>query len=191
MNKFKKIFEKPLLIASSIFIAVFIAAIVVMICIPHGNEYYFGYELEDTRHEYVIKIGEKYTEEHHMFLNGEEIPVEDMRTSEYEYEIYNGELYVLDGGATKQREKVGDINSREIVLTYSVLGEANHNTVLVCKTNRTLTNIFVMGLYISIFLLIISIMMIIIHKHHDKKSMEKAAASVDSTSTEDGFGNVE
>ena len=171
MSKFRRFSEKPLFIISLGMIGDFLIAVIVMMCIPHGNTYIFSYEIKETRHEYKINLGEKYSEEHHMYIDGKEVPTADMRHDEYEYEIDNGVLYILDGGTSGEREKIGDINSRTITLTYCVMGEDNHDTVLTCITNKTLTNIFVVGLYLGIFLLIIGIVLKFAHTKHDSQDI--------------------
>lgn len=169
MDRFRKFCEKPLFIISLCMTFIFTIALVIMMAIPHGKIYYFNYTIEDTNHYYEITLDEKYSEKHYYVLDGESYDVEDMLDGEYEFEIDNGELYILDGGSTNQRQKVGEVNSRKIYLNRCVLGMEDHDTVLVCRVNTTLTNIFTMLLSLGIFLLVISIVMKYAHSHHDKK----------------------
>lgn len=193
MHKFRRFTEKTLLIISICMIAIFFVAVIVMMCIPHGKNYEFSYVIEDTEHHYEITLDKKYTEKHYYVLDGYSYNADDMMKGEYNFEVDNGELYIIDNGSTSQRQKIGSINSRELKLLNRDLTQDGHDVVLTCHINRTLTNIFVICLYLGIFLIVISIMLIIVHKHHDGKTQQEK--NVKKTSKEvneeeqDGFSS--
>lgn len=165
MNKFKKFCQKPLFITAISMVAFFIVAIIVMICIPHGKVYKLSYEIDGTKFNYEITLGNKYKSKHTYTLNGETHNVGAIDGKEYDYEVIDGELFLLDGGVSNQKVKIGDIDSRKIILEYNILGE-DVNSKLTCKVNNVLTIIFVVGLYFSIAILTFSAVMIALAKKH-------------------------
>lgn len=170
MKKMRKFLEKPLMIISLSLIAVFFVAVIVMISIPHGKLYKYSYQIDDTTHYYEIILDEKYTEKHYYVLDGYSYEIDDMFKGEYNYEIKNNELYLIDNGSTSQKQKIGEINSRELNIFNRNLNQNGGESVFVCKVNRLLTDIFVVGLFASIVLFVISITMKVISS---KKKKEK------------------
>ena len=171
MNKFKKFCQKPLLIASISLIAFCIIAIVVMICIPHGKVYKLSYEVDGTKFNYQIVLDDKYSAKHTYVLNGKTYSVGDIDGIEYNYEVVDGELFILDGGTSNQKIKIGNIDSRKIVLEYNILGD-DADSVLKCKVNTVLTTIFVVGLYSGIAFLVASIVVICLNKKNKETQAE-------------------
>lgn len=165
MEKLKKFCQKPLFIISIALISVCFIAVIIMMCIPHGKRYVLNYEVNGVDFKYEIVLGDKYKQVHTYTIDGKTYNVENADTKEYGYEVNDGELYIVDGGVSNQKVKIGNINSRRITLKYNILGDAE-KTTLVCKVNRVLTNIFVVGLYVGIALCVASVIVICV----DKKS---------------------
>ena len=113
MHKFKKFLRKPLFITSVILSSVFLIATIVMLCIPHGRTYFYSYEVDGIEYEYEITLGKKYNVRHEFFDVGVAYDVGDSTKDEYEYEVYNGELSLLDSSTT-ERQKLGKISSTKI-----------------------------------------------------------------------------
>lgn len=196
MNKFKKFCQKPLFITALSMVAFFMVAVIVMICIPHGKVYKLSYEVDGVKFNYQITLGDKYTSKHTYTLNGKTYNVGAVDEKEYDYEVIDRELFLLDGGVSNQKIKIGDIDSRKIVLEYNILGE-EIDSKLTCKVNNVLTIIFVVGLYFSIAILVFSIVMITLEKKHklnkniSEKQTEKNARESANKKTESDEKNKE
>ena len=167
MNKFKHFCKKPLLIVSICLIALFFIANVVMICIPHGKVYEVSYKQEGVTYNYKITLGKTYKGTHTYVVDGYKYDVGDVDKKEYDYSIDNGKLYLIDDGTSKQKQEIGTIDSRKIKLNFNVFGD-DDKTVLTCKINDVLTTIFLVGLYTSIILLVVSIVVICVDKNKIK-----------------------
>lgn len=178
MDKFKKFCKKPLLIISLSMVVVFLVALLVMLCIPKGKTYVCKYEVDKVQYTYTIKLGEKFVETHtYTDEKGNVLNVKTTKNQEYDYQVNNKELFLVDS-VTEEKVKIGEINSRKLVLNYNIEKNAE-NTVLYCSVNRVLTNVFIVGLYFGIFLLSICIVVNYIHKQQDlQKEKAKNIAEV-------------
>ena len=172
MDKFRKFCEKSLLIISSIMTATFVIALIVLACIPNGKVYDFRYNVEDASFVYEITLDKKYKVTHKYSVDGYTYNVGDVSKKEFEYEVINGKLYLLDG-ITTERQEIGEINSKRLVLRENILGE-DGGTVLYCETNRTLSIVFIMGALLGALLIALSVILKFLHTHQDnqKKSGE-------------------
>ena len=169
MDKFRKFCEKPLLIISSIMTAIFVIALVVLACIPNGKVYDFRYEIEDANFVYEVTLDKKYKVTHKYYVDGYAYNVGDVSKHEFEYEVINGKLYLLDG-VTTERQEIGEINSKKLILKENVLGE-DGGTVLYCEINRTLSTFFIMGTTLGFILLATSIILRFAHNHYDRQNL--------------------
>ena len=140
MQKFKKFLRKPLFVLSIVLSFIFLVATIVMVCIPHGKTYYCSYEIDDIEYEYEITLGKTFKVRHEFFDGGVAYDVGDFSKEEYEYDVYNGKLSLLDS-STSAKQELGKISSTKIILNYGVEGDSD-STVLVCKVNDVLTKTF-------------------------------------------------
>lgn len=155
MQKFKKFLRKPLFVLSIVLSLIFLFATIVMVCIPHGRTYYCSYEIDDIEYEYEITLGKTFKVRHEFFDGGVAYDVGDFSKEEYEYDVYNGKLSLLDS-STSAKQELGKITSTKIILNYGVEGDTD-STVLVCKVNDVLTKTFASLFCLSVVLLIVAI----------------------------------
>lgn len=155
MQKFKKFLRKPLFVLSIVLSLIFLFATIVMVCIPHGRTYYCSYEIDDIEYEYEITLGKTFKVRHEFFDGGVAYDVGDFSKEEYEYDVYNGKLSLLDS-STSAKQELGKITSTKIILNYGVEGDTD-STVLVCKINDVLTKTFASLFCLSVVLLIVAI----------------------------------
>ena len=155
MDKFKKFLRKPLFVLSIVLSLIFLFATIVMVCIPHGRTYYCSYEIDDIEYEYEITLGKTFKVRHEFFDGGVAYDVGDFSKEEYEYDVYNGKLSLLDS-STSAKQELGKITSTKIILNYGVDNESE-TTVLVCKVNDVLTKTFASLFCLSVVLLIVAI----------------------------------
>lgn len=171
MEKFKKFCKKPLLIISTCIVAVFFVALIIMMIIPHGKVYDYTYEVNDVKYKYQITLEKKYSESHSYYVDGKKYEVLGTDKKQYDYVVTGRELFIVDGGTSKEKQKIGSIDSTKLKLTYNV-GGSEKMTTLTCKPNRILSNIFTVGFYFGISLCAVSATLICIDKRKNKKVQE-------------------
>jgi hypothetical protein len=172
MNKFKNFCKKPLMIISICLMAVFFVAVVILICIPHGKVYVYNYEVEGIKYKYQIVLDDVYEVKHIEYVDGKVYDVGDIDKKTYKYEVFNGDLYLFDGGTSNEKHKIAKIDSVKIVLNENILGEQG-DTVLVCKSNKILSRIFLAGLYFGIVVFIVSVTVTCIDRKNKPKEVVK------------------
>ena len=172
MNKFKNFCKKPLLIISICITAVFFVALIVMSLIPHGKVYEYTYKIDGVKYKYQITLDKKFKENHTYELDGKTYDVFGTDKKQYDYFVTGRELFIVDGGTANERQKIGSVDSTKIKLTYNV-GNSEKLTTLTCKTNKILSNIFIVGFYLGIALCASSATVICIDKQKDKKVLKK------------------
>lgn len=172
MNKFKNFCKKPLMIISICLMAVFFVAVVILICTPHGKVYVYNYEVEGIKYKYQIVLDDVYEVKHIEYVDGKFYDVGDIDKKTYKYEVFNGDLYLFDGGTSNEKHKIAKIDSVKIVLNENILGEQG-DTVLVCKSNKILSRIFLVGLYFGIVVFIVSVTVTCIDRKNKPKEVVK------------------
>lgn len=176
MDKFKELCKKPLIIIALSLMGVCILASFIMMCIPNGKTYVYKYEEGTTQYVYKIQLGEKFVQTHIYYdANGKEINVNGSKVHEYDYDVYNGKLYLLDG-ITDEKIEIGKISSTKLTLNHNIEKDKD-KTVLICKTNRVLSIIFSIGIFLGISLLAISFIV----NYLDKKKLLKNDKADDET----------
>ena len=176
MDKFIKFCKKPLIIVAIILLTMCDIGLFIMMCIPNGKTYVYKYEVGNIEYTYKIELGDKYVMSHtYIDSNGKEINLQSSKKEQYDYVVSNGKLYLLDG-VTDERFEVGEIESNKLSLNYNI--EKNKDkTVLICKTNRVLSIIFSIGIFLGISLLAISFIV----NYLDKKKLLKNDKADDET----------
>ncbi len=170
MNKFRKFCEKPLLTIAIILVAISILTNLVILIIPYGSHYEYNYKDNDASCTYEVFLQDKFTSDHTYILDDLLYDFDSSKPKKYDYEVDGGKLYLLDG-VTSERQLIGDINSRKLILNYDVVGQ-DTNTVLTCKLNNTIMIIAVIFFFISIALMLFSILMRSLNLNYAKKIEE-------------------
>ena len=176
MDKFKNFCKKPLIIIALSMMGVCLLGMIIMLCIPKGKTYVYKYEIGVVQYTYKIELGDKFVEKHTVIdENGKESVLKTSTNKEYEYEVSNGKLYLLDG-VTEEKIEIGEINSRKLTLNYNI-EKGEDNAVLYCTVNRALMIVFAVVFYFGVFLLSVAIVVNYIHKKQDllKEKMENIA----------------
>ncbi|MBQ4542166.1 MAG: hypothetical protein IJA23_04890 [Clostridia bacterium] len=166
MDKFRKLCKKPLIIVALSLMGACLLGWIVMLCIPHGKTYVYKYEVGTVQYTYKIELGDKFVETHTVADDsGKETNLKTAKDKEYEYEVSNGKLFLLDG-FTDEKVEIGEINSRKLSLNYNIEKDGD-NAVLYCSVNRALSIVFSIGIYFGVFLLAICITVNYIHKKQE------------------------
>lgn len=155
MIKFQKFIRKPLFVISVVLSTIFLLLTLLMLCIPHGKKYFYEYEIDGIKYEYEITLSDKFYVRHEFFEDGVAYDAGSLSKQDYEYEVFNGHLYILDD-STDEKQDLGKITSSKIILNYNVDKDLN-NTILICKVNNILTKTFASLFCFSTILLIIAI----------------------------------
>lgn len=118
MKKFVNLCKKSLLIATSTVFLCFMIAVIVISCLPHGNEYVFKISLMGMTEKIVYDFKEDDTIEIKAYVNGVDV-TKDMFGQDVvsaKYFIKGGTLFTVNGETVT---RVGKINAYTIVLDSS------------------------------------------------------------------------
>lgn len=149
MKKFVSLCKKTLLIVCGVVFVVFLAGVIAVSCVSHGDKYEFKLSMGGITEKVVYDFQGGNTIEMKMYLNGIDVTDEyfEGQDTRVGYFISGGILYTINQGTT---ERVGKINAYRIILDPSAEGAALVSGVkLVCPLTTGLRDFFISMIVIS------------------------------------------